>query len=137
MMLAAAACGSKQAPEDPCLRAVKQGPPPAEPTCGDGLEPRSALTPPSRLSRIPGPGAPRSGPAERRWCEGAAGTPQGPYVALDHGGAVVESGSYNASGQLDGSWIVWVGAAPRAVGVYRDGVSVSLETCQLAAVHGG
>jgi hypothetical protein len=129
MMLAAAACGSRQAPKDLCLTAVKSGPPPAELVCGDGAEPRSALAPPSRLARIPGPGQP-AGPAERRWCQGADGSARGPYVALDRSGAVVESGRYNDAGELDGTWIVWAGVAPQAVGVYRDGVSVSLESCE-------
>lgn len=133
-MAALVACGSKQTPRDPCLTAVKAGPPPAEPSCAEGTEPRSALAPPSRLRRIPGPGASAAAPAaaepaERRWCEGADGVSRGPYVGLDRSGAVVESGSYNARGERDGTWIIWGGVSPRAVGVYRDGVSVSLQSC--------
>jgi hypothetical protein len=133
VVLAASACGSKQTPRDLCLHAIKEGPPPATPECAEGTELQSALAPPSRLSRIPGPGAGRTGtePAERRWCAGPGGIARGAYVALDRSGQVVESGRYNRAGQLDGPWIVWAGAAPRAVGHYRDGESISLETCDL------
>ena len=127
------ACGSGQkTPRDLCLIAVKRGPPPADPVCPEGTEPASALTPPSRASRIPGPGRTQNEPAERRWCATSDGSLRGPYVALDRAGRVVESGQHGVSGKRDGPWIIWSGMAPRAVGMYRSGESLALESCVLS-----
>lgn len=133
---ALAACGAKQeAPRDLCLAALERGPPPATLECGEGASVQVELAAPSRLARIPGPGA-RSGTgvAERRWCAGPDGTPRGPYVALDRAGRVVESGRYDGAGERDGPWIIWAGATPRAVGQYRGGQSVGLEACDLGSL---
>ena len=127
------ACGARsETPRDVCLEAIKRGPPPATPACDDGSEPRAALEPPSALARVPGPGS-GSGPAiaERRWCAGPDNAPRGPYVALERAGRVIESGHYDKDGRLDGPWIVWSGAAPRAVAHYRHGEAIAVEACDL------
>jgi hypothetical protein len=128
-----AGCGGTQRGADPCPAALRRGPPPAAIECPAGTEPRAVPEPSGPLDRVPHAGgeSARAGIAERRWCEGAAG-PHGPYLAVDAGGRVLESGAYDQTGRLAGDWIVWrPGGRPAAVTRYRDGTLQASRGCEL------